>query len=1660
MGKRIHPTATTHEEAIALALKEAKNVRDAEPKQGNRESMTSRETVVFAMGFLYMLFTLSLSLYYLNLLAPSMTNDLWWGNFNTSGTQSYLIDVFNSELNTADNERTTLELTAKVHGLGRDYSHLTTPISTTYLYPRIVLDAFSEDLAVAIRGLLKSWGPHQATTQYCWVDFNRTWEVAHTDLRQKRCEKWYTDNAAVYYEAICRLIDWNTFYSSSFGIMFNKSISAAIAKSPGGLHWLEATPYAFVDVKSEVMYWQHSGIRRYAVQYSNVNILGVEETIVVRNALGSIQTISLKRMRYTPRGYWWTTGWMNQGPWTDLAFTSAMGLSLVRSDSKHPRFAAPCRYSDYLSHPSNYSCEPCNFAMTKFCSSYFEQILNLPNTVTVQLIHDHIGPLNSIDLYFVRMPSSLRQLYLLFQTNLAELIVSDSTFALSMSSIPSLPVDPVPTAWKDVSFMYFGGDPTCLSRQPTSFVQSSFSFFVACTKETRQELLLSPQNTLFALWLTNSSINALEVCDLACVALKSSCTSVLSQSLQALRTFNKMYPSTRADYSTFMSTTYKDIAYLGVSTIQFAINVSDNSSRFLRQLALGDKFVWDFFGWVYMYEWAAGLREVVSFEGDVRIIPLVSDKYEPHIHLAQSLEVTSSACQYLWIISVIVTSGLVVVATLLSAYSVVGCNRFIGRNLFQFNRLVGAVWIGRPLLVVRGMTAVILLSTAPIKLETHNGVSHFTNKPRTIFESMVVSSEAMWISYVMNDALLVFTQYSVHLFTPLSGCLVYIVLVIVDLSYPANQASAWINRQCETYFAKSEISCESGEVNIGSFGHAIFLVYIQAICVIVAFLLAILFQRFYQSSPRKDNGNLLLHGTATALLHKEVLADSGAWMFDRPSAVMCGLIPFRNYIFDLKLWLVMPITATGPTEINRSAIVLGPPHFSIKNDCSHELKPSVSVDSRNRQMRRLIGLAGLIYMCLTLFGSVSFLVITSNDMTNDFWWANYNVSREHTFMARLFNDQLMFRPHEGVVTLDDPIFIDAADYSASNAMGVDSQLMPLYSSTVLMSEATHLVTVVQGLRNMDACLAPWISTQYCWLDFNKTWEMANTMARQMRCSKYYSANAAVYFESVLRNVDWSRLRSCWATSLDIGFAFPLKKLPKGDDWWQSVQSIETSEIEEAMYWHSFGISTFATDWQNYKTIGIIETFSIQNAFGLEYPLTIKHTNGSINVATQSSMKMYWGFASDLWAITNPTTYLYNTSLIRQDARFAFKNVSIEQVLKQNETIRDVEFGSSNVYRVFRQSIGPFGSVDLKRIPAPKSLIQFGVAIRDAFSKLSVDSADFCHQYITPPLAPWFTYFPPSWSGATTVGGNLLCNDVAPAPIKSGLKILTGGLLACGSTLQDQVMLDVSTIFPMSRFVAVVGLGLIGENVIIQRINEICATIVLDAQSCKSKLILPFTQFLGNATLFSDPNLVADLESRATIAQNDIEELELEVAQYGKFPGGNLTLLRHKIFDPAYPAFHFVAWILAYDWAIALREVISFQGDIGTINVISSPNYGMDSLVNPLETPVNVAQYIRTVCLYVTCILILVASVAFIYAILSKGHFEGLNMLELNRVAGLTWIGRPFLFVRSMVAICLLSTQVLALEHVNDVWKFTASSHVMNQSSGERAIRFVKTILAA
>ncbi|CAK4758244.1 unnamed protein product, partial [Aphanomyces euteiches] len=171
------------------------------------------------------------------------------------------------------------------------------------------------------------------------------------------------------------------------------------------------------------------------------------------------------------------------------------------------------------------------------------------------------------------------------------------------------------------------------------------------------------------------------------------------------------------------------------------------------------------------------------------------------------------------------------------------------------------------------------------------------------------------------------------------------------------------------------------------------------------------------------------------------------------------------------------------------------------------------------------------------------------------------------------------------------------------------------------------------------------------------------------------------------------------------------------------------------------------------------------------------------------------------------------------------------------------------------------------------------------------------------------------------------------------------------------------------------------------------------------------QLLLNTSIQPDPSVIPALQPLAQIARNELYQLGVEMVQYGKTADGNVPLLRYNIFDPAYPAFHFAAWALVYDWATAYREVIEFQGDIGMVRIISATSTDVSSLVNPLEIPVNVATYIRYVCVYVTTVIICVSVLATIYLLLNKGYVEGLNLLELNRVAGLVWIGRTFLFVR-------------------------------------------------
>ncbi|KAF0684163.1 Aste57867_23845 [Aphanomyces stellatus] len=764
---------------------------------------------------------------------------------------------------------------------------------------------------------------------------------------------------------------------------------------------------------------------------------------------------------------------------------------------------------------------------------------------------------------------------------------------------------------------------------------------------------------------------------------------------------------------------------------------------------------------------------------------------------------------------------------------------------------------------------------------------------------------------------------------------------------------------------------------------------------------------------------------------------------------MSGVLTVWPYMFDVKLWLVVVDPERGMRSRKNFA--------SCTLDGTSE--PEKAVSPKASQQNRAFVVAGLVYMATTILGSVVYLTMTSTNMANDFWWANCQASREHTYLVRMYNGQLLLRQKEGAVSLDNPRFLDSADYNKSNA--VNAQLSPLYVTRVKTTDGADLGMVVRGLRRMDACLAPWISTQYCWVDFSKTWEMANSAKRQARCNANYVANGAAYLEGLLRNVNRDQLNSCWGTSLEIAFATPLRQTDKGGQWWDSVQSMaRMTEADEVTYWRSFGVTAYLVDWQNYKYVGIVDTFNIQNSFGTTYAMTLKRTNGTFRVAAQTSMKMYWAFASDLWAVTSDTSQMGGKSLIRNTASFAFTTLTMEDVLVQNGTLQPSAL-TSGTYGTFRQVIGPFGSVDIKHVVAPPSLMALALKVKDDIASMSIKSNAFSYtfaQLSTSIMSLLTRAVPAPWQNAGyAIGGNILCDQVATALFSGGMSCFGGIESACGSLANENFV-------PMyySLLVASLGADIVKPDLNPNVSRSICAQFTAQQGKCQPDLIKNPTAFMLNTTLFPDPTVVANWKAMVTAAQEDIRLLNVSIMQYASATVSytNISLLRQAIFDTALPDFHYVGWIMAWEWAVSAREVLSFQGDVDSIAVLTRQMFDVSTPANALEIPLNVANYIRLACYYVTCNIIGVSLLAVAYTAINKGQVEGLNLFELNRVAGIVWVGRTLLFIRGIAAICLLSTQVLTLEPLNYVYHFVTTATAASEPAADKAIRYIKIFLAA
>ncbi|KAF0695639.1 Aste57867_13561 [Aphanomyces stellatus] len=1006
-----------------------------------------------------------------------------------------------------------------------------------------------------------------------------------------------------------------------------------------------------------------------------------------------------------------------------------------------------------------------------------------------------------------------------------------------------------------------------------------------------------------------------------------------------------------------------------------------------------------------LFDWAEGRREVVSIEGDLSTAVVMSETFPIY-----QLPMTGGGHglggpQIVYYLTLYTTVTSVVVGIIVFLYAAIDRYRINGRNLFVFNRVANLIWVGRPLLLLRGFTALLLLSSSQTQLVVQaNGYSKFIFTPRTVWESFNVAGEATWIVYIVNDALLMLTTKGAQVAAPLTSLFVWITFVIMDAKYPVMLSTA-LSRECTAGDTDEYLYCQSGVVTVGSWTRVLMLLLVDIVALVAGYLVgfAYVWKHKKQSIPEAP---LMLHGTAEVFLQTHSSDDTGkAWQLDSVASVMTGLIPFgfggKQFLFDIKLWTV---TKKSHGALKRSSYLI--PESTQSADLKAEVPQELP------KYWRFAVLGGLGYIFASGFGSISYIVVSKVNFANDFYWATFNMTAHHIAIADWINQQLWLDRNMTKIRLDDPKWSTlGVNYTSPTLQVVSS---PWYGPRLQFEKLNTVRASIQGLRQSDGCLAPWIYSQYCWLDVQRRWAMANSPIRQTRCLADVS-NGALYLETVLRNINWNEFRHCWGQAFDLAFGKDLELSQLGRDWLKMVQSNGNSIDDEVAYWANAGISSYTVQWQNYKLPGLINTYMIENAFGVQYPMTLSRTNGSFAIAAQTSYKMYWSFASDLWAVTQNATYMGWKSLIRSSPNYALTNHSMADVLVQNMTINLPLYAA---YDLVQSQIGPFGSIDMKNVACPlsvKHLMGTGIDLIRCTNAANALASRY-YTNIDPAMLDVHFTLPTMFlniSDWLAFGGNILCQDFGNTALTLGFFQYTSRLYPCGQW--------VTTLLEPSKdnvLISAVVAGLVQGS-----IDSVCAHDTapsLCTQGFLGSSIAYLQTFLSPPDIHTLRQLVP-----ATIV--DVRALQPSLMQYVREnASAPLQMLTFQLLDPTDPSFDFWSWLHVFEWATGEREVVAFEGDVGAIHLLTEWTPPVAQPIQHGELPTTFTFYALAGVQYITGVMLAISGFVMLVLVVSRGHVEPWNLLEMNRVGGIVWVGRPLLLLRSVTALCLLSTATLEL----------------------------------
>ncbi|KAF0719196.1 hypothetical protein As57867_001197, partial [Aphanomyces stellatus] len=1032
--------------------------RRATPVESEKTGCSTYERLLTVAGVGYLGLTLSASVYFVVLAQPSLTNNLYWAHYNTTGTESCLIDIANVKLSTTGHGN--LNLSAQDATMRKNYANAAHAQPTFQPgYARRVLFTELNTVHQAILSIRSSPNQWWFDAQYCWVDFKQTWDVAHTAARSLRCRQRYQDNGASYIEGLLRNIDWLNFIAAN-GDEWDVVVAPELQRTPAGTQWLADRPSASLalTVDAEVAFWLSWNITRYDLQWQNKRVIAITESILVENALAIQTSVPLKAI--SPSRASWTSAVLYWNFINDLWMPYFYNVSLVRGAPNHLDVAR-------MPIASMFGLEDANGTFSQQTGVYYTRL----------------GPFGSVDALYVPLPPLLLTLYTAFESRLYQLLTSTQAFRKAMDATVGFVFAPLPPAFTtDPNVAYFGGNPLCMTNGPTPSPQSQFSFDDVCASQSQLMLTASNHALLFALVVSGASQLG-SICD-----FQSSigCVQALSQAQTVLFDFS----SQLMDLHAAASQATNDAP--PIELFQYAKNTTDNSWLMLHQPLLTSDVNWSFFGWLALFDWIQGTREVIRFEGDVTTLVLISEMSAPVVLATGNDNQSNGVIIYYMLLYTTIASAFVGIGAIV--YTIVHGFRISGRNLFLFNRVAGSVWIGRPLLLVRALVASIVLGTCQIQLLPDGGYSKFTAAPRSIWSSMVVAGEATWVSYVIGDVLLVSMRTSsTKIIAPIASTLAWLTIVILDYEYPVT-LTGQLDRQCTADNTYSKLNCHSGVVQVGSSQRVAMVLAVQVSAMAVAALVGIGItstqRRRVDQGAHTMRPSLVLHGAAEAFLHRHHTAGV-FWHLDDAALLFCGLVTLawhdRSYSFDIKRWVVLDAKHNVRTH-ERTAL-------SFENHCrvmpawggkiapgNDAVGPIIS-----QQPRRRIVALGVVYMLLTAVGSLSYISVSTVNFANDFYWATFNMTGHHVAIADWFNENVMLSRNLSAFRLDEPRWSSMDTDFSGPTLQVRSS--PWLAPRLQFEALTGVLPAIQGLRQSNPCLGPWIMTQYCWVDFGRQWPM-------------------------------------------------------------------------------------------------------------------------------------------------------------------------------------------------------------------------------------------------------------------------------------------------------------------------------------------------------------------------------------------------------------------------------------------------------------------------------------------------------------------------------------------------------------------------------------------